>query len=142
MFLYKPNLSQAGYGDQIAGFGGVLVRPEWFDEKFYEIPDVMWTVDDPWISGHLERRGIPIWMAGKRKHLPETEGARVDSLLKLVEEGHDRTRADIAVIDYFRKQYGIWKKDGNSVETYSVRTAPMRELVRRRIEELQKQGRI
>lgn len=142
LLLYKPNLSQSGYVDQIAGFGGVLVRPDWFDDKFYDIPDVMWTVDDPWISGHLERRGIPIWMTGKRKYLPETEGARVDSLLNLVEEGHDRTRADIAVIDYFRKHYGIWKKAGNSVETYSVRTAPMRELVRRRIEELQMQGRI
>ncbi|MCX2698350.1 glycosyltransferase family 2 protein [Ochrobactrum chromiisoli] len=137
LFLYKPNLSTAGYVDQLAGFAGVLVRPEWFDEAFYDIPDVMWTVDDPWLSGHLERRGIPIWMTGKRKHLPETEGASIDSLLGFVEAGHNRVNADLLVIDYFREKYGIWKKGGELNQESSLRTGPMRELARRRERELQ-----
>lgn len=138
LFTIKPNLSSSGYVDQISGFAGVLVRPEWFDELFYDIPDIMWTVDDPWISGHLERVGIPIWNTGRRKKLAEGEGSKVDALLNLVQEGHDRVHADLMVIDYFREKYGIWQKSNTLDERASLRTTSMREMLRRRELELQK----
>lgn len=136
LFTIKPNLTSPGYVDQISGFAGVLVRPEWFDELFYDIPDVMWTVDDPWISGHLERVGIPIWNTGKRRHLREGEGSRVDALLNLVQEGHDRIEADLLVIDYFREKYGIWQKGGKIDRETNLRTTSMFEMLRRRELEL------
>lgn len=136
LFTIKPNLTSSGYVDQISGFAGVLVRPQWFDELFYDIPDVMWTVDDPWISGHLERVGIPIWNTGKRKNLREGEGSSVDALLNLVQEGHDRVEADLLVIDYFREKYGIWQKCGSIDPATNLRTTSMREMLRRRQLEL------
>ncbi|MEJ5079713.1 MULTISPECIES: glycosyltransferase family 2 protein [unclassified Ochrobactrum] len=136
LFLTKPNLTSSGYADQISGFAGVLVRPEWFDDLFYEIPDVMWTVDDPWISGHLERVGIAIWNTGKRKNLPENEGSSVDALLNLVQEGHDRVEADLLVIDYFREKYNIWTKCGPVDPQTCLRTTSMREMLRRHQVEL------
>ncbi|WP_273727700.1 glycosyltransferase family 2 protein [Brucella gallinifaecis] len=138
LFTIKPNLSSSGYVDQISGFAGVLVRPEWFDELFYDIPDIMWTVDDPWISGHLERVGIPIWNTGRRRKLAEGGGSKVDALLNLVQEGHDRVHADLMVIDYFREKYGIWQKSSTLDERASLRTTSMREMLRRRELELQK----
>ncbi|MFS2325063.1 MULTISPECIES: glycosyltransferase family 2 protein [Brucella] len=140
LFTVKPNLSSSGYIDQISGFAGVLVRPEWFDELFYDIPDVMWTVDDPWISGHLERVGIPIWNTGRRKKLSEGGGSKVDALLNLVQEGHDRVDADLKVIDYFREKYGIWQKSDILDEQASLRTTSMREMLRRRTLEIRDQA--
>lgn len=136
LFLVKPNLTSSGYADQISGFAGVLVRPEWFDDLFYDIPDIMWTVDDPWISGHLERVGVPIWNTGRRKNLPENEGSSVDALLNLVQEGHDRVEADLLVIDYFREKYHIWTKCGPIDSQTNLRTTSMREMLRRREAEL------
>ncbi|MBJ6135776.1 glycosyltransferase family 2 protein [Ochrobactrum sp. Q0168] len=136
LFLHKPDLSTPGYVDQISGFAGVLVHPDWFDELFYDIPDVMWTVDDPWISGHLERRGIPIWMIGQNSRRVEGKGSSVSALLNHVEDGQDRVDADLLVIDYFRQQYGIWKKTDTLDEKGCLRTASMREMIRRRKIEL------
>ena len=67
---HKPHFFvQSGYVDQISGYAGVLLRPDWFDEAVFDIPDILWTVDDPWLSGHLERRGIatdsPVESAGQ-----------------------------------------------------------------------------
>lgn len=136
LFLHKPDLSTPGYVDQISGFAGVLVQPEWFDELFYNIPDIMWTVDDPWISGHLERRGIPIWMIGEKSRRAEGKGSGVSALLNHVEDGQDRVDADLLVIDYFRQQYGIWQKTETVDEKAIHRTASMREMMRRRKVEL------
>lgn len=136
LFLHKPDLGSPGYVDQISGFAGVLVRPEWFDKPFYDIPDIMWTVDDPWLSGHLERRGIPIWNIGRKCRYAESEGTSVDALLNHVEAGHGRVHADLIVIDHFREKYGIWQKTPQPDESASLRTESMREMLRRRMVEL------
>jgi len=47
--------------DVIQGCGGILVRPGFFDEEFFDYtpaPQEAFFVDDVWISGHLARRGI------------------------------------------------------------------------------------
>lgn len=110
LHLKKPNITTTGYVDMLAGYGGVLVRPEWFDELAYDIPNIMWTVDDPWLSGNLERRGIPIWMTGKGYQLHDIGPGLVDSLTDFVSEEHDRSKANLLVVDYFRNNYGIWPK--------------------------------
>lgn len=136
LYRYRPNRTTPGFVDMLAGFAGVLVRPEWFDEAFYEIPDVMWTVDDAWLSGHLERVGVPIWMTGKGLHVVDNGASGIDALTDLVEGAHDRTNADLLVIEYFRTQYGIWKKDGAIDPKAIHRTRSMAEMARRRIKEL------
>lgn len=135
LFTQKPYLTVNGYVDQISGYGGVLVKPEWFDDLVYDIPDVMWTVDDPWISGHLERAGIPIWMNGHTKRPNSAANGALDALHDLVDQGHDRVSADLLVIEYFREKYGIWKPCGKVDNYYKQRaSSSMKELARRRLE--------
>lgn len=135
--LHKPHIySNSGYVDQISGFGGVLVRADWFDDEVFDIPDILWTVDDPWLSGHLERNGIPIWLNGKGRFPGFASIGRKHALLDLVEQGHDRINADLAVIDYMRKTYGIWEKGGGPCVEFNRMTSSMKELARRRNKEL------
>ena len=110
--LYKPHLYRnSGYIDQFSGYGGVLVKPNWLDDEVYNIPEIMWTVDDPWISGHLERNGIPVWLNGKGKQPGFAHSGRKHALRDLVVDGYGRVEADLAVIEYMRENYGIWSKN-------------------------------
>lgn len=110
-------LDQSGYADIAEGYAGVAVRPEFLDELAFVIPPVLWAVDDVWLSGHLARRGIPIWA--------DTALNRAQAILPLshmrplysaVIEGADRPSANLACVDYMRETYGIWggAEDGAS----------------------------
>lgn len=135
--LYKPAYPvSSGYVDQLSGFAGVLVKPDWFDDLVLNIPDDMWMVDDPWLSGHLERRGIPIWMDASIGRPGFSASDKIHSLLEMEEVGQDRVRADIRVIDYFRSEYGIWPKCGPVDRDVRHRFISMRELARLRQQEL------
>ena len=99
---------QSGYLDFAYGLGGVSIRPEFLDCQDFEIPGIVWAVDDIWLSGAFERKGIGIW-ADKTVPLPAAgDAARRSSLADSVIESHDRRRADLACIRYMQDQYGIW----------------------------------
>lgn len=107
--MYKPHpFIASGYVDLLCGFGGVMVRPEFFDAEVFDIPEVLWSVDDPWLSGHLERRGVPIWLNHRHRMPRPGQSSRRDALLHLVVDGHDRGAADRAVIRHMREHYGTW----------------------------------
>ncbi len=130
--LHKPHTYRnSGYVDQISGYGGVLVRPDWFDDCAFDIPDVMWTVDDPWLSGHLELIGIPIWLNGSGKQPRASSVGELNALLKFEELGQGRIAADLMVIEYFRMTYGIWQIGGQSEKDFGRMTASMKALLRR-----------
>ena len=98
----------SGYCDVFLGTRGVLVRPEFFTDAVFDIPDVLWTVDDYWLSGHLERNGVPIWVNASAPFIREREIARVSSLRRMIYGGHGRREANDACIRYHRENYGIW----------------------------------
>lgn len=102
-------LDRSGYADIAAGFGGVALRPEWLDDAAFEIPPVIWAVDDVWLSGHLARRGVPIW-ADRSLNLSRTglEASKAADLYRARIEGADRLSANRACIDHMRTTYGIW----------------------------------
>ena len=133
----KPNVYRfGGYVDQLSGYGGVMVRPGWLDAAAYDIPEILWTVDDPWISGHLERAGIPIWLiGGPRRQTKGSAGGRRHALQDLTEQDHDRVRADLAAIGYFRETYGIWQPSGPVDQDYRLMTSSMRALARQTLNE-------
>lgn len=109
--MWKPSkATTSGYVDILEGWGGALVRPEFFDDAAFDIPDVLWTVDDVWLSGCLERRGIPIWLNSEDKIRSKGSSSEVKdaALRNLIYQGHDRIRANRACIRYFRETYGIW----------------------------------
>lgn len=102
-------IDRSGFVEIAEGCGGVALHPDFFDDAAFDIPPVLWTVDDVWLSGHLARRGIPIW-ADKtlNKGRAVLEVSRTQALFRAVIEGADRDAANHACVDYMRKTYGIW----------------------------------
>jgi hypothetical protein len=99
----------SGYTHVAEGFGGVMVRPEFFDDEAHVIPPVLWAVDDVWLSGQMERRGIPIWGDQSLYNVRLViEASQTSPLYRSVIDGADRNEANRACIDYMRETYGIW----------------------------------
>lgn len=109
--LVKPKPYTApGYVDVLEGYRGCLVRPGFFPPEVFDIQDILWTVDDPWLSGHLTRNGVPIWLMTHPPLWGKPYGAHhTDRLGKLVYKDHGRLEADTACFEYFRDTYGIWQ---------------------------------
>lgn len=110
--LRKPprqSFVNAGFVEIAKGYGGVLVRPDFFDDAAYDIPPVVWAVDDIWLSGHMERRGVPIWLANDIPAPNVNPEADIHRLQDAVIEGAGRLAADLACIKYMQDTYGIWR---------------------------------
>ncbi|WP_372800537.1 glycosyltransferase family A protein [Paracoccus seriniphilus] len=98
-----------GYVDILEGYRGAMIRPDFLPEKAWHIPDVLWTVDDPWLSGHLLRNNHPIWLISDCPPPIATHDAHcLEGLRDFVCQGHDRRKADTLTIEYFRQNYGLW----------------------------------
>lgn len=101
--------TQSGYSDTLLGVSGVMVRPTYFDEKVFDIPGLLWTVDDYWIAGNLAVNNVPIWVNANAPRRHDGASRRISALLTMVHEGHDRNDSNQAAVDYFREYYGVWK---------------------------------
>jgi hypothetical protein len=100
---------RSGYIDIAEGLGGVLVRPDWFGRDAWDIPPIMWAVDDIWLSGQLARQGIPIWApAGAVRFRTTDLHTRVEPLFRSVIEGATRRQANQACARYMRDTFGVW----------------------------------
>lgn len=103
-----------GYMDIFEGFGGVLVKPRFFDEEVFAIPKEYSVVDDIWLSGHIKKCGRKIW--GLNLAVPAThKGDSIDPLWQLKGE-FDRKVCNPRCIQHMRKTYRIW----NNVEALSL----------------------
>lgn len=110
-YLREPTrvlFRQSGYVDCFEGFGGALVKPDFFDDEAFEIPDVVWAVDDVWLSGCLARKGVPIWVLADEHDTQHTPAGISDALHKAEIEGADRDAANRRCIAYFRENHGVW----------------------------------
>jgi|SaaInlV_120m_DNA_3_1039746.scaffolds.fasta_scaffold00273_17 hypothetical protein len=98
-----------GYGDVFFGAGGVVVRPEFFDDQAWDIPQIAWLVDDVWLSAMLARKGIRIYCPW-RAALPKAQDtSEQDALLALTFQGKDRQELNRAAAQYCRDSFGIWR---------------------------------
>jgi hypothetical protein len=101
-------IAKAGYADILQGVGGVVVKPEFFDDVAHDIPEVVWAVDDVWLSGMLSRKGIPIWLPAGIA-MPETTDAHdVESLYRATIEGATRREANRRCIAYMQQHFKVW----------------------------------
>ena len=98
----------SGYIDVFEGYAGVLVSPCMFDHSFYEIPPVLWGVDDVWLSGKLTLKGYPIWLEGGLLDPQQAESERHAPLAKSVVDGANRVNANRTGVEYFQTNHGIW----------------------------------
>lgn len=98
----------SGYGDVFFGVGGVVVRPDFFDDVSFDIPEIAWMVDDIWLSAMLARRSIRIycpWLAA----LPKSQDiSEQDSLMSATFEGKGRQELNNAAARYCRNHFGVW----------------------------------
>ena len=99
---------RSGYVDVFEGYAGVLVQPDMFDDGFYDIPSVLWGVDDVWLSGCMAVRGIAIWLRGGILDPRQAEAERHAPLAKSVIDGADRRTANCKGVQYFQTTHGIW----------------------------------
>jgi hypothetical protein len=107
----KPEMihvAQSGYADIARGWGAVLIKPDFFTTDVFNIPDVLWSVDDYWLSGDMARNKTPIWAPAGIPKPRYASGRDVDALLEATIEGHDRDGANTLCINYMRDTYGVW----------------------------------
>ncbi|MFP7675587.1 glycosyltransferase family 2 protein [Marivita sp. S0852] len=101
-------IAQSGFADVFEGYGGVVVRPDFFDEQVFDIPAQAFHVDDVWLSGALARQGIGIWLAADQPEPKTTDADRAAALYRhrVAEKG--RSELDAAAIALLRDRWGLW----------------------------------
>ncbi|MBO0664545.1 glycosyltransferase family A protein [Jiella flava] len=102
-------IARAGHVDVFQGVGGVVVKPEFFDDRAYEIPPVLWTVDDFWLSGMLAVNGVPIFVPADLYRPTPSQACSIDALKDFRSEGFRRGEANRACIRYMQETFGIWR---------------------------------
>jgi hypothetical protein len=108
IILKKLNLHSKGCAEIAAGYGVVLVRPRYFTSECFSIPDILWTVDDIWISGHLTFNGITIRTAEPQVNFEFGTVSHINPLTKFVYKDFTRDLANMECIQYFETHYKIW----------------------------------
>jgi hypothetical protein len=101
-------VARAGYADIFEGYGGVVVRPGFFDEEAYDIPKVLWAVDDVWLSGMLARRGIRIWVPADLYEPKNTVADLTEALYRWQTSNLTRAQLNAKCAAYLRETYGVW----------------------------------
>ena len=98
-----------GHVDVFEGFLGALMPVDALPDQAFDIPEIVWTVDDVWLSGMAWLNGTKVW-ANAMPRPVYADGAvdRVASLRDHVEQGLGRQNSDLYAVEYLRKTYGIW----------------------------------
>jgi len=94
--------------DIAAGYGGVLINPRFFRSDVFDIPEILWTVDDIWLSGQLATNGIRIRLSEPDVHLDFGNASKINPLTKFIYRNHSRDLADMECVRYFSEKYNIW----------------------------------
>ena len=99
-----------GHVDVFEGFLGALVPVSAIPQAAFVIPDIVWTVDDVWLSGMAATTGTLVWV-GDTPRPVYSDGVidRVASLRNHVEQGVPRDGADHLAVNFLRENYGIWE---------------------------------
>ena len=98
-----------GYVDVFEGFLGALIPNTAISKTAFSIPEIIWTVDDVWISGIAALNNTYVWAHDMER--PVYSDRRIDKVASLknhIEGGFDRQSADRIAIEYLRQEFGIW----------------------------------
>jgi len=116
---WKPNRNNPSKGQIVQGFGGVLVRPDFFPMKTFEVDDEFFMVDDIWFSAMLAKENVKVRFSERttaEKSSPvivngQDLGRFSDSLVASVHHGLTRNDLDWRAIRLARERYGVWKNE-------------------------------
>jgi hypothetical protein len=104
----RKKLWRAGYVDIMEGYGGVLVKPEFFDDAAWNIPGKLWPVDDIWLSGQAAKKGVGIWLNSDGHSWETSPATTIESIKKAKINGMGRRDTNRACVSYMQERYGIW----------------------------------
>jgi hypothetical protein len=96
------------------GFGGVLVRPEFFDGQIAKCPSHLRNVDDVWLSGMLALHqhniiSVPSLRPSSQPNIVDGEDTgNFDALVRSRDEDLDRYQANELCIRYLQDRFGLW----------------------------------
>lgn len=110
-FWHPPRkiYATSGYADVFEGFLGALIPAEAFPSATWDIPPVVWTVDDVWLSGMAYSNGFKVWVNGMARPVyANSHFDKVAALTDHVEQGVGREAADRHAVDYLRETWGAW----------------------------------
>ncbi|WP_372885408.1 hypothetical protein [Shimia sp.] len=107
-FVGRRRCLVAGYAEIFMGYGGVLVRPEFFDEDVFDIPPELRRVDDYWLSGVAAKNGHHAWMIPRRREPTSHPHYAEASLTDLENSEGGRSAANAHAVRYLQGRYGIW----------------------------------
>jgi len=100
---------EPGYVDIFEGFLGVLMPSKAIPAEAFEIPEIVWTVDDVWLSGMAYHNGFKVWAHDiARPVFSDGYYDKIASLRAFKKNDHDRKSADRYAVDYLRKVYNVW----------------------------------
>lgn len=120
----KINYSRAVIAE---GFGGVLVKPEFFDELIFKIPNEFFFHDDIWFSAKLAERKIPIKFSDRKYTDKSIEviidnvdiGREKGSLTTAIIDGQTRTDISLNTIRFAIERLGVWQKYSKYLQYFS-----------------------
>jgi hypothetical protein len=99
----------SGYVDIFEGFLGALIPPRVLPFQAWDIPEILWTVDDVWLSGMAKLNNVGVWAHNHPRPVSSNgKWDKVDALTDWVEGGADRKVADKMCVEYIRNNYGVW----------------------------------
>lgn len=104
--------------DIVEGFGGVLVRPSFFNDQVFDVPVQCWPVDDIWLSANLNLAGTRVHYCDvKRKYKSsalEIDGKDLGrsehSLTTSSFDGKARNALNYGAIKFCISNLGVWEK--------------------------------
>lgn len=113
---FKAGTAGNGNIDIAEGYAGVLIKPRFLKNAAIKIPDILWTVDDIWISGLLAYNNINIIETSRCSKVGSEdlviEGDSMsdkDALRNFVYDDHDRTTSDELCIKYMQENFQVWQ---------------------------------
>lgn len=109
--LHPPRklFQHSGYIDVFEGFLGALLPSAALPPAAFDIPEIIWTVDDVWLSGMAYHNGVKVWAHNTpRPVFSDGYYDKLSSLRDFTHVEYNRERADRYAVDYLRNTYGIW----------------------------------
>jgi hypothetical protein len=108
----SKNFKKEKYAEIAAGYGGVLIKPMFFNDNVFNLPNQLWSVDDIWLSGNLNlAKTLIMKLKNGEENFKFSGSSMIDPLTKFIYNNSNRDASNYEGIKYFRENYNIWNKN-------------------------------